>query len=79
MTIKIYVYMPDELVDVWRPIEAELVRNGVYRITSANPDPDDEIREFGCGDLVRCEERTFEDGKRGLVAVGRVSSSQGGR
>jgi hypothetical protein len=28
---QIYVYMPDGSIDVWRPVEAELVGDGVYR------------------------------------------------
>jgi len=45
-TVQIFVYMPDEAVDTWRPVEAEFVAPGVYRILSPDPDPDCEVWEF---------------------------------
>lgn len=68
----IYVYMPEEAVDVWRPVDAELVSPGVYRITSPDPDPENEVWEFRSGDLVRCELRRLYDGEH-LVAIARAS------
>jgi hypothetical protein len=69
---QIYVFMPEEAVHTWRPVDAEIVGPGLFRIVSPDPDPDDEAWEFKCGDVVRCEERAFEGGKRGLVAIERV-------
>ena len=70
--IQIYVYLPDEAVDVWRPVEAERVDEDSYRIVSENPDPDDERWEFSTGEIVRCVPKVFSGGERGLVAVERV-------
>lgn len=56
---QIYVFMPEEAVDTWRPVDAENVGAGIYLIVSADPDPEDEVWEFKSGDLVRCEERRF--------------------
>jgi len=68
----IYVYLLDEGTDVWRPVAAEELRDGVYRIISENPDPDDERWEFPPGSVVRCEDRQLSDG-RFLVAVARAT------
>jgi hypothetical protein len=70
----IYVYLPDEAVDVWRPVEAEPVSPGVYRITSPDPDPEVEVWQFRSGDLVSCELRRHDDGEH-IVAVAKVSAS----
>ena len=51
----IHVRLLDEGTDVWRPVEAEFVGPDTYRITSLNPDPEDEHWEFTTGDVVRCE------------------------
>lgn len=67
-SVTIYVFLPEEAVDVWRPVEAELVAPGIYRITSPDPDPEDEVWEFRSGDLVRCELRRLDAGEH-LVAV----------
>lgn len=57
----IYVYLPDEAVDVWRPVPAEHIRGDIYRITGELPD-DTERWEFGPGELVRCRMKQFFDG-----------------
>jgi hypothetical protein len=54
---QIYVYLLNEGVDVWRPVDAVQVNENVYRIVARNPDPEDEQWEFNFGDLVRCKER----------------------
>ena len=54
----IYVYLPDEGVQVWRPVEAEPVGDG-FRIVSECPD--DEQWEFQPGDVVRCEMRVLTE------------------
>ena len=62
------MFMPEEGVDVWRPVEAQIVGPGLYRIVTPNPDPDDEVWQFKCGDVVRCETRVLDEVHR-LVAV----------
>jgi len=70
--VQIYVYLPDEAVDVWRPVDAEPVDEQAYRIVSTNPEPEDERWEFSTGEVVRCVLKVFSGGERGLVAVERV-------
>lgn len=63
--------------DVWRPVDAELVRPGVYRIVGTNADPETEHWQFQTGELARCEEKMLSDNRphRCLVAVERVGES----
>ena len=65
----VYVALLNEGTPCWRPVEAEPVRPGVFRIVSSNPDPTDEEWEFPSNSVVICEERIFSDGPA-LVAVG---------
>ena len=65
--VTIYVQLLEEGVDCWRPVEAD--REGAA-YTIAGPRPDDEIWQFETGSVVVCEERTFADGTKGLVASG---------
>jgi hypothetical protein len=60
------VMMPllDEGVDVWRPVQAEMLPSGWYRIVSVNEQPDDEKWAFEIGDVVVCEERQLSGGTR---------------
>lgn len=57
----IYVRLLDEDVDVWRPVAAEPVSGGVYRLASADPPPD-ESWEFPPGAVVRCELKRLSGG-----------------
>jgi hypothetical protein len=66
--VSVLVELQDEGVDVWRPVQAEQLPDGSYRIVTANPEPEHEHWAFPTGSIVRCEERTF-DGKPHLVAV----------
>jgi len=77
MATTIYVYLLEEGVDDWRPVDAELVGPGVYRIVGTNAHPETEHWEFQTGELVRCEEKTLTDNRphRCLVAVERVGES----
>ncbi len=71
-SVEIHVYLLDEGVDVWRPVQAEPLGEGIYRIVSANPEPEDEIWQFVQGDVVRCERKELMDGSTQvtrLVAV----------
>ncbi len=56
MTTRISVYLLDEGVDCWRPVDAELISDNTYRIVGAPPD-DTEIWQFKTGELVRCKVR----------------------
>lgn len=64
------IMMPllDEGIDVWRPVEAEVLPNGQYRIVAENQSPDVERWAFTTGQVVSCAEREF-DGEMRLVAV----------
>lgn len=69
---QIYVYLLEEGIDVWRPVQAAHVRDDVYRIISSNLDPEDEKWQFASGELVCCEERTSPEDGVHLVAFERV-------
>jgi hypothetical protein len=66
----VYVFLPDEAVDVWRPAAARHLRDDLYVL--CGPIPEDEVWEFQPGEVVRCEERGFAGGARGLTAVARA-------
>ncbi len=68
----IYVYLLEEGVDCWRPIDAIKRGDNLYEIVSENPDPEDEKWEFSTGDLVRCREQLFCGGRKHLVPFERV-------
>ncbi len=75
----IYVYLPNENVDVWRPVEAEQESELLYRIVSENKDTEDEKWEFSCGDLVRCEFKLLSEGndyEEKLVAVEKINTKK---
>lgn len=57
----IYLELIGEGTDVWRPVEAELLDDDVYRITSSLDDPD-EVWRFLPGELVCCERRELSEG-----------------
>jgi hypothetical protein len=63
--ITIYVSLLNEGTDCWRPVKAESLAEGLFRITDSQPE--DEQWEFQPGQVVRCRERAFQDGE-GLVA-----------
>ncbi|NML47501.1 hypothetical protein HHL11_27370 [Ramlibacter sp. G-1-2-2] len=67
----IYVALVREGSAVWRAVPAEEVADGEFVLGGAMPE--DERWEFIPGTRVRCEERSFSDGSRGLVAVARLS------
>lgn len=52
---EIFVYLPDEQVDVWRPVQAEHLRENLYRIVEQPYDKEDETWQFEPGDEVVCE------------------------
>ena len=73
MSAIIHVYLLDEGVDAWRPASAEHIRDDIYKITGTPPN-DTEKWEFNQGDIVRCRQKKFDDGKSGLVAYEKVKS-----
>jgi hypothetical protein len=66
----IYVPMLDEGTDVWKSVIAQPMSSATYRIESEPLDPDDENWAYGAGQEVTVEEHIFQDGNRGLVAIG---------
>lgn len=69
--VKIYVYLPDEAVDVWAPVEAASLGGDIYKITSSKGyDEELERWEFPPGSIVACEPRRSESNGTILVAVG---------
>jgi hypothetical protein len=66
------VWMPllNEGVDVWRPVEAEALPSGWYRINGSNEHKEDEDWAFEAGDVVVCAYRELSDGET-LVVVGK--------
>lgn len=70
----IYVALLDEGTPCWRPVDAERIAGGVYRIVSENPDSEDEQWEFPSGSIVRCELRPLSDGEY-IVAVSLVEEA----
>ncbi len=66
--LTIYLELLDEGTPTWRPVEAELIADGVYRIVSKNHDPEDEQWQFPTGSFVRCELRQLS-GSKCIVAI----------
>ena len=66
----IYVALVNEATPLWRAVPAEEVAEGEFVLGGSMPEG--ERWEFVPGTCVRCVERTFSDGSRGLVAVERV-------
>ena len=68
----VYVFLPEELVEVWRPVHAIRSGNG-FRLLDSTPDGphEDERWEFPPGSLVSCETRPLSEGPA-LVAIRRL-------
>ncbi|HEX4159202.1 MAG TPA: hypothetical protein VHY79_12055 [Rhizomicrobium sp.] len=60
-TEPIYVFMPNEAVDVWAPVDAEQVDGDLYRILDCRGE-DGEL-QFGKGAVVRCRWRSLSEGE----------------
>lgn len=66
----VYVRLLDEGTDVWRPVRATALPDGIFQL--AEPDGYDfeaEIWEFPPRAKVKCVPKKFGDGEEGLVAV----------
>jgi hypothetical protein len=68
---QIYVKLIDEVVDVWRPVEAEPLDGETYRICDQPYDRATEAWEFEPGDVVVAELIESSDGP--ILAARRVS------
>jgi hypothetical protein len=68
----VYVALLGEGTEVWRPVAAEQVGPDLFRLLG--PAPEGESWEFGPGAVVRCRERAFAGGARGLVAAEQASA-----
>ncbi len=66
MTTTIYVALLNEGTSCWRPVRAEVLDGGLYRILGSVPE--EESWEFEPGATVRCREKIFNGGSKGLVA-----------
>jgi hypothetical protein len=67
-TCTVHVALLDEGIDAWRPVHAEKLSEGIFRILSVNTDPDNELWQFGGGSIVRCKRMKLSGGEE-LVAV----------
>lgn len=66
--IKIYVELQDEDVEVYRPVKAVWIADGIYELSRQHYDPSIERWRFCPGDRVVCKKQLL-DGDRVLVAV----------
>ena len=71
--VQIYVYLPDEAVDTWRPVCAERLTDDTYRIVGEVPS--DEMWEFPPGAVVRCRMQQFYEDS-GLCAYELASDAR---
>ena len=67
MGSQVYVALLDDGVEAYRPVTAEAIGPMLYKLTGDVPDG--EKWEFQPGEIVRCEDRVFTGGNRGLVAI----------
>ena len=70
--VQIYVLLLNEESEVWRPVEALKLGKNFCQIISPNPEPDVEKWQFNKGDKVLCSQKTFSDGKSGVIAIKKV-------
>jgi hypothetical protein len=59
----IYVYLIDEGVDVWRPVQATQISSELFQIDPNAVVLDSERWQFQPGQTVRCRWRMFETGE----------------
>jgi hypothetical protein len=71
MSEEIFIRLLNEDVDVWRPVQAERLREGVFRIIQQPYDHELEVWEFEPGAVVACTCSEAPDGVI-LVAVDEV-------
>ena len=68
MKTTIYVYLENEGVDVWRPVEAWKIDEERYLIPEETPIPEDEEWQFRPGSTVRCAQKKMFEAEC-LVAI----------
>lgn len=68
----IYVALLGEGTEVWRPVAAEELHSGVFRIVAGRPDLNDERLQCPPGAVV-CREQRELSGGPALVAVKRAT------
>ena len=61
----------EEGVEVYRPVQAEALPSGWYRVLSQNDQPDYETWAFEVGDVVACEQRQLSNEIHLVVACRR--------
>jgi hypothetical protein len=64
---EIYVGLLEEGVTCWRPVAAEVLGSGLFRLVGAVPEG--EIWEYQPGEIVNVREHVFSDGSKGRVAT----------
>jgi hypothetical protein len=69
----VYVRLLDEGTDVWRPVAASVLSDGVFQLAAPDYDPETENWEFPPTAKVTCAAREFADGKERLVVIGYAS------
>jgi hypothetical protein len=70
--VQVYVRLLDENVDVWRPVQAEQLRENVYKLVDQPYDRAIEKWQFEPGDVVVCDIVESYDGR--ILAAIRVSA-----
>ncbi len=65
--VEVLIALLNEDVECWRPVHADELGSGLYRLQG--PVPDGEVWEYQPGDVVKAEEKVFSDGERRLVAT----------
>lgn len=69
---EIFVELLGEDTQSWRPVAAQRLGSGLFRIVGTVPE--DEVWRFQPGQTVRCAEHSFADGSCGPVAVERADA-----
>lgn len=60
--VEVYVELPDEAVQVWRPVLAEHVGKDVYRIAEQPYERENERWQFEPGETVNCGSMETDEG-----------------
>ena len=66
-TEEIYVYLFDEGIDVWRPVDAIKIEEGLYKIVSTRNSNETETLEFNIGDTVKTIDKFLVGGSSGRI------------
>jgi hypothetical protein len=64
---QVYIRLLNEGTEVWRPVPALRIADGLYRLSGTRTD--EEEWEFEPGAIVRCVRYRFDDGSEGLKAI----------